>query len=84
MKQKELETIKKLAWNTIDHSSTLAQQNVANLVARGDLKIDRAVLPTLLKLIKDSVEQGYQQMQKPFVDGVSKVLNDLSEDGKKK
>ncbi len=78
MKHKEVAVISKSAFQLVEQAKNVTAQNLTAAVAKGDLKIDRNVLPLLIALVQASIDQGYHQANRQFEEQVDLSLTAAS------
>lgn len=68
--------INKHAWGLLEGAIDNLQSDLVSAVNGGQLKLDKAVLPTLLSLTKASIEAGYHKGSRVFERSVQVALDD--------
>jgi hypothetical protein len=82
MKHKEASQINKSAFQLVEQAKNVTAQNITTAVTKGDLKVDRALLPVLINLIQASIDQGYHQALRQFEAQVDASLKAASAETK--
>ena len=71
--------INKLAWDLFESAKDNVQADLVTAQRSGQLKVDAAVLPTLLVLVRSSLEAGYHKGTRVFERSVVAAINDATQ-----
>jgi len=67
----------KTSWELVDIIRETTKKNVTNAVVNDQLKLDREVLPLLLKLIDASTSEAYNKSYKNFSSKFEKISQNI-------
>jgi hypothetical protein len=72
--------LNRLYFSTVDGAKNNVMQVLSNAVAKGALKIDREVLPTLLAFIGSAIDDSKLQMHRGFDKNVRNFVEELNKE----